>query len=161
MKHISLLPKQIIRSQRGFSLIEILIGLTLLAIAGTFVATKLFERLEEGNVKAAQIQMNSLDSVIKEFRRKCGFYPTTDQGLNALVTKPTGGRECRDYPPNGFLEDGQIPLDPWNNEYIYESDGRTFNIISLGSDGLEGGEGPEGDISLRGNRNSNSNNEDI
>ena len=94
--------------------------------------------------------MNNLDARLKEFRRKCGFYPTTEQGLEALVTKPSGGRECRDYPPNGFIEDSQVPKDPWNNDFIYESDGKTFNIISYGPDGEAGGEGNDVDVYLRG-----------
>lgn len=159
LKNINLLPKEAVRSQKGFSLIEILIALTLLAIAGTFVATKFLDSLDEGKVKAAQIQMNGLDTVLKEFRRKCGFYPSTEQGLEALVTKPTGSRECRDYPTNGFLENGEVPKDPWENDYVYESDGRTFNIHSLGADGIEGGESKfDQDIFLRGNKSQSSNN---
>ncbi|MCK6596483.1 MAG: type II secretion system major pseudopilin GspG [Bacteriovoracaceae bacterium] len=142
--------KTIVQTQRGFSLIEILIALTLLGIAGAFVAGKVFDQLYEGEVKSTRIQMNNLDARLKEFRRKCGFYPTTEQGLEALVTKPSGGRECRDYPPNGFIEDSQVPKDPWNNDFIYESDGKTFNIISYGPDGEAGGEGNDVDVYLRG-----------
>lgn len=140
---------KIIKSQHGMSLIEILIALTLLAIAGTFVAGKVFDQLEEGQIKSAKIQMKSLSDRLKEFRRACGFYPTTDQGLDALVTKPTGGRECRNYAPNGYIDGGRVPLDPWDQEFIYESDGKTFNIISLGPDRAEGGEGTDADISLK------------
>ena len=136
-------------SEKGFSLIEILIALTLLAIAGTFVAGKILDNLHEGQVNSTRIQMNSLDGRLKEFKRKCGFYPTTEQGLEALVTKPTGGRECKDYPPNGFIEDNQVPKDPWEHDFIYESDGKTFNIYSYGPDGEAGGEGNDADIYLR------------
>ncbi len=151
LKNISLLPKEVIKSQKGFSLIEILIALTLLAIAGTFVATKFLSSLDEGKVSAAKIQMNNFDNILKEFRRKCGFYPTTEQGLEALINKPTGSRECRDYPSSGFI-DGDLPKDPWENDYIYESDGRTYNIHSLGADGMEGGEEFDQDIFLKGNK---------
>lgn len=142
--------KAVLRSQRGFSLIEILIALTLLGIAGAFVAGKVFDQLYEGEVKSARIQMQNLEARLKEFRRKCGFYPTTEQGLEALVTKPSGGRECKDYPPNGFIDDSQVPKDPWNNDFIYESDGKAVNIISYGPDGEPGGEGNDVDIYLRG-----------
>lgn len=141
--------KVIIQNQKGFSLIEILIALTLLAVAGTFVVGRFMDTLHEGQVKAAKINMNNLDSRLKEFRRKCGFYPTSEQGLESLVTKPTGGRECKDYPANGFIEGESIPKDPWDNDFIYESDGKTFNITSLGPDGEAGGEGNDGDIPLR------------
>ena len=122
-------------SQRGFSLIEILIALTLLGIVGTFVATNIFSQLQEGQVKASTIQMGNFGNALKEFRRKCSFYPTTDQGLNALLSKPTSGRECKAYPPSGILGEDVLPQDPWNNDYEYSSDGKSFRIISWGPDG--------------------------
>jgi general secretion pathway protein G len=96
--------------------------------------------------------MNGLDARLKEFRRKCGFYPTTEQGLESLMTKPTGGRECKDYPANGFIDGESVPKDPWDNDFIYESDGKTFNIYSYGPDGEAGGEGTDGDIYLKGGK---------
>lgn len=141
--------KRLLRASRGFSLIEILIALTLLAIAGTFVAGRIFDQLHEGQVKAAKIQMQHLAERLKEFRRHCGFYPTSSQGLEALVSKPAGGKECPRYNPNGYLEADSIPLDPWEEEYVYESDGKQFNIYSYGPDHQEGGEGQDADIYLR------------
>ena len=141
--------KALARSQKGFSLIEILIALTLLAVAGTFVVGRFMDSLNEGQVKSTKIQMSNLDARLKDFRRKCGFYPTTEQGLESLVTKPTGGRECKDYPANGFIEGEQVPKDPWDNDFIYESDGKTFNIYSYGPDGESGGEGTDADIFLK------------
>ncbi len=138
--------KEILRSSRGFSLIEILIALTLLGLAGTFVASKIFQQLHEGRVSAAKIQMNGYKQALMDFKRKCSFYPTTEQGLDSLVSKPTSGRECRSYPPSGFIE--RIERDPWDFDYVFESDGRKFNIYSTGSDGVEGGEGEEADIFL-------------
>lgn len=134
------------QAQRGFSLVEILVALTLLGIAGTFVAGKIFQQLHEGKVKSAKIQMNSLAQRLKEFRRKCGVYPTTEQGLEALVTKPSGERECKDYPPSGFIEGDEVPVDPWDESFSYESDGKSFSIKSLGNDRQEGGEGEDEDI---------------
>ncbi len=137
------------QNARGFSLIEILIALTLLGIAGTFVAGRIFESLHEGQVQSAKIQMSSLANLLQEYRRKCNYYPTTEQGLDALLNKPTGGaRECRNYPAGGFLETPSLPLDPWDGDFVYTSDGRTFNIMSYGPDGLEGGEGNDADIYL-------------
>ena len=141
--------KTLSENQRGFSLIEILIALTLLALAGTFVVGKFLDNLHEGQVNSAKIQMSNLEGRLKEFRRKCGFYPTTEQGLEALVTKPSGGRECKDYPQNGFIDGDQVPKDPWDHDFVYESDGKTFNIYSYGADGEAGGEGNDADIFLK------------
>ena len=135
-------------SKSGFSLVEILVALTLLGLAGTFVAGKIFQSLYEGQVQSTRIQMQGLKARLKEYRRKCHSYPTSDQGLEALVTKPSGGRECRNYPPEGFIDGDEAPRDPWDNDFIYESNGKTFNITSLGPDGEEGGEGNDVDISL-------------
>lgn len=145
---IKFLTKALKQSQKGFSLIEILIALTLLAIAGTFVVGQFMDSLYEGQVKSTKIQMSNLEGLLKEFRRKCNFYPTSEQGLEALVTKPTSGRECKDYPPNGFI-DGDLPKDPWDNDFVYESDGRSYNIFSYGADAEPGGEGNDADIYLR------------
>ncbi|MCE3012486.1 MAG: type II secretion system major pseudopilin GspG [Proteobacteria bacterium] len=137
-------------NQAGMSILEILIALTLLGLAGTFVAGKVFENLQEGKVQTAKIQVKSIGDRLKEFRRDCGFFPTTDQGLDALLNKPEGGgRECKRYSPTGYIDGGKIPVDPWDGEYIYESDGKAYTIISLGADNAEGGEGFDADISSK------------
>ncbi len=141
--------QKILRSQAGMSLIEILIALTLLALAGTFVGGRVFEQLQEGKVSSAKIQIKSIADRLKEFRRDCNFLPTTEMGLDALINKPEGGRECKRYAPGGYIEGGKVPLDPWDNEFIYESDGKTFTIISLGADNAEGGEGSDADINSK------------
>jgi general secretion pathway protein G len=134
-------------SQKGFSLLEILIGLTLIGFAGTFVAINVYDRLEEGRQETARIQIGKLKEALQDFKRHCGFYPGEDQGLDALVEKPAG-RECRRYAPGGYLSDS-VPLDPWDNDYVYKSDGRDVEIISLGADQLEGGDGFDADISSK------------
>lgn len=141
--------KTLAENQKGFSLIEILIALTLLAVAGTFVVGKFYDNLQEGRINAARINMSNLEQRLKEFRRKCGFYPTTEQGLDALVSKPSGGRECKDYPQNGFIDGDAVPKDPWDHDFLYESDGKNFNIYSYGNDGEAGGEGNDADIYLK------------
>ncbi|MBP9680487.1 MAG: type II secretion system major pseudopilin GspG [Bacteriovorax sp.] len=146
--------KTLAQNQKGFSLIEILIALTLLALAGTFVVGKFLDNLHEGQVNSTKIQMSNLEGRLKEFKRKCGFYPTTEQGLEALVTKPSGGRECKDYPQSGFIEGDAVPKDPWDRDFVYESDGKTFNIYSYGQDGEAGGEATDGDIYLKGSKGS-------
>ena len=150
---INLGKKQINKSSlinnKGFSLLEILIALALLATAGAFVAGKVFDSLHEGRVNSAKIQMNSLAGLLKEYRRHCYRYPTTEQGLEALIEKPSSGPECKKYNPSGYIEKGVVPNDPWENSFSYESDnGKKFNIVSYGADGLEGGEEEDKDIYL-------------
>ena len=141
--------RTVLQSQRGFSLVEILIALTLMGIAGTFVAGKIFQQFHDGRLQATITQMGMLAGTLKEFNRKCNFYPTTEQGLESLVSKPSG-RECKNYPPGGFLGDeATVPKDPWGADYAYESDGKSFDIISYGADNQPGGEGNDCDISFR------------
>jgi general secretion pathway protein G len=132
--------KQKNRRQSGFSILEILIALTILGIVSTFVVGKVFDQLEEAKVRSAHIQIQNLSKSLMEFRRHCGFYPETEQGLDSLVQKPTGGKECKRYHEGGYLQDGKVPLDPWDNEFVYTSNGQIFEIISYGKDGIEGGE---------------------
>lgn len=137
-----------VQKTAGFSLLEILIALTLLGLAGTFVAGKIFDNLHEGQVSSTKIQMSNLSERLKEFRRHCGQYPNSEQGLKALVSKPSGTPECTRYNPDGYIEGGILPKDPWDEEFLYESDGKTFNIYSLGPDKAEGGDGKDADIFL-------------
>ncbi len=135
-----------VRNESGMSLIEILIVITLIAVAGSFVATRVFDSLQEGNQKAAIAQINGLKTAMEDYRRLCNNYPSTDQNLDALLAKPTSGPECPNYPASSFLPEGKLPKDPWGNPYQYESDGRKYVIWSFGKDGKEGGEGYDRDV---------------
>src|SRR5690348_11230722 len=83
----------------GFTLIELMIVITILGLLAGLVTTQIMKNLDEANVKSTKIQMRQLGVVLDDFRRQCGFYPTTDQGLDALIKKPEGGRECPGYDP--------------------------------------------------------------
>jgi general secretion pathway protein G len=131
-------------AQAGFSLVEMLIVMALMALAGTFVTTKLIDRFREGKVSATKTQMHQLGTILDDFRRVCGYYPTTDQGLDALVKAPQG-RECKQYPQDAFLN--KVPNDGFDNPFTYESDGNKYVIKSLGADGKAGGTGADSDIS--------------
>ena len=141
-----------VKSESGFSLLEILIALALLAGAGTFVMTKVFQSQYKGKVSTARSQMATIVSALKNYKRDCYVYPTGDQGIKALINKPTSGRECKNYDPNGYLgedSDSEVPFDPWDCEYHYESDGKKIKISSLGADCAKGGEDQDADIPLR------------
>lgn len=140
--------RMLLNSQKGMSLIEILIAITLLGVVGTLVVGNVMDSLREGEVEATKIQLKNFEKILMDYKRKCNLYPTTDQGLDALVSAPTAGRECKKYPKNGFVK--AIPQDPWGYEYLYESDGRNYKIMSLGVDGMEGGEDADADITLEG-----------
>jgi general secretion pathway protein G len=139
--------QDILKSQKGMSLVEILIAITLLGVVGTLVVSNVIGSLREGEINSTKIQIKSLGKILVDYKRKCNTYPTTDQGLDALVEKPTTGKECKKYPNSGFIQDGNIPEDPWGNEFLYESDGRTYKITSFGVDGMEGGENENADLS--------------
>ncbi|MBF0361928.1 MAG: type II secretion system major pseudopilin GspG [Oligoflexia bacterium] len=132
----------------GFSLMEILIALTILGIAGTFAASMTFERLHEGKVQSTIIQLQNLKARLQEYRRHCGIFPTSEQGLNALISKPTAGPDCKRYASAGYIEGGEVPKDPWDNDFFYESDGKSFTITSYGDDGAPGGEDKAKDFSI-------------
>ena len=142
---VSCPSKNVLLNQKGLSLPEILISLTLLALAGTFIVGNVIDSLEEGKQNSVKIQIKGLQEALLDYRRRCGRYPTSDQGLDALLAG--GNPECKKLPPNGIISSSSIPVDPWDNEFIYESNGRTYTIISYGADGFEGGEGGDADIS--------------
>jgi general secretion pathway protein G len=132
--------------QRGFTLIEILVVVVILGILGAAVAPKLFEQADIAKVTRAKTDIAKLDSLIELYKTQTGVFPSTEQGLRALVRKPTGDPEPRNYPQTGYIK--KLPMDPWNNEYfyIYPGEQGVYDIFSLGSDGQEGGEGYDADL---------------
>lgn len=138
------------QSSSGFTLVEILVVVVILGILAGLIVPRIMGRPEEARRIKARMQMESLESALKLFKLDNGFYPDTDQGLNALIEKPGTGREPNRYREEGYMDKDRVPLDPWSREFIYISPGihntRDFDLLSLGSDGEEGGEGPDGDI---------------
>ena len=150
MKHFRISPTVRINGTEGFTLTEMLVVIALIAMVGTFVAGNVISKFGGAKVSATKIQIKQLATVLDTFKLNCGFYPTSDQGLDALAHKPTGGRECKNYDPNGYVEGGKVPKDSWSNDFQYFStDGNTYELKSLGADGKEGGEGNDADISSK------------
>ena len=133
--------------ERGFTLTELLIVVAIIGLLATFVGGNVMRKFARAKVDSTKIQIKNLGVVLDDFRRECGFYPSAEQTLDALLKKPTSGRECKNYDMEGYLKQKSIPKDAWGNEFLYESDGNKYVLRSLGSDNKEGGEDTDKDIS--------------
>lgn len=136
-----------LHDKRGFTLIEIMVVVVILGILAAIVVPRLLSRPDEAKVVKATVDMKSIEEALGLFKLDNGFYPTTDQGLKALVEKPTTGRIPSKYSVDGYLK--KTPLDPWGSNYVYLSPGvhsHNFDLISYGADGQPGGEGFDADI---------------
>jgi general secretion pathway protein G len=135
-------------NNKGFTLLEIIVVVFILGLLAAIVAPKIIGRTDDARIAEAKVQIKNLETALKLFKLDNGFYPATEQGLAALVEKPTRGQIPQKYREGGYLEQKKIPFDPWSNPYIYISPGLhgDFDIASLGADGKEGGEGKDADI---------------
>ncbi len=145
MKYNQSTTQKILKSQSGFSLIELMIVIGILGLLIGLVGPKLISSFDKAKVGTTQVQMKQLATTLKNYRLDCGSYPTTDQGLDALVTKSTAGADCKNYAPGGYVEK-KLPKDAFDGDFLYNSDGNTFEIKSLGSDKKEGGADYNADI---------------
>lgn len=135
---------QRLRANAGFTLIEIMVVVFILGLLVTLVAPKIIGRTDEARRTKALADIKGIEEALHLFKLDNGFYPTTDQGLQALVTRPSN---ARNYNPDGYLD--KVPVDPWGNPYAYFCDGQNYIIKSYGADGQEGGEGKNADIDNR------------
>lgn len=133
---------------RGFTLIEIMVVVIILGLLAAIVAPRLIGRAGEAKQTSARVQIKGIETALKLYKLDNGFYPSTEQGLQALIEAPTSGRLPPRWRLGGYLERGKLPKDPWGNDYIYLSPGvhDDFDIISYGADGEPGGEGEDMDI---------------
>jgi general secretion pathway protein G len=134
------------RSQAGFTLIELMVVIVILGILAGLIVPRIMDQPDQARLVKAKLQIESVSTALKQFRLENGFYPSTEQGLAALVEKPVIGREARNYPKGGYLP--KMPKDPWGNDFIYVSPGEhgDFDLSSLGGDGREGGESGDADV---------------
>ncbi len=133
----------------GFTLIELMIVIVILGLLATFLVPKVMHLPDEARVAKAKNDIKAIEAALKLYKLDNGFYPTTEQGLKALIEKPDIEPIPRNWRPGGYLETNRVPLDPWGHPYIYRcpgDEGRDYEIISLGADGKEGGEGVNADI---------------
>lgn len=137
--------------KRGFTLLEVLMVIALLSVVITFLAKNIFPQFSKGKVQAAKIQMQQLEGDLDRYRLDCNRYPTTAQGLDALLTAPSAPPACPNYDPAGYFSGKQKQIkDVWGGAFKYIcEDGVNYEIISLGADAKEGGEGENADISSK------------
>jgi general secretion pathway protein G len=131
-------------SQGGFTLIEILVVVVIVGILGAIIVPNLLGRPDQARITAAESDIRSLANALDIYRLDNFVYPSTEQGLESLVSKPAGFPEPKNYSPDGYIK--SLPTDPWGSPYLYERDGDIFALFSLGADGQEGGEGLNADI---------------
>lgn len=133
-------------SAAGFTLIEIMVVMVILGILGTLIVPNIISRPDQARALAAKSDIQQLANTLKQYRLDNGFYPSTSQGLEALVEAPGSFPEPRQYPPEGYLS--KLPVDPWGNPYYYLNQGASIDVYTFGADGREGGEDYDSDIFL-------------
>lgn len=136
-----------LRDRAGFTLIEIMVVVVILGVLAAIIVPKFLSRPDEAKVTKAKIDIKGLEEALGLFKLDNGFYPSTEQGLRALVSKPESGRIPAKFPDGGYLK--RVPSDPWDNPYLYLAPGRQnrdFELISYGADGQAGGEKFNADI---------------
>ena len=132
--------------QRGFTLIEILVVVSILAILGELVVPKIMDRPNEARVVAAKHDIAAIVAALKIYKLDNGRYPSTEQGLRALIEKPSSDPVPGNWKQGGYLE--KMPKDPWGQEYLYPNPGihQEIDVMSYGADGQQGGENFDADL---------------
>lgn len=134
--------RSLTNNHRGMTLLEIMIVLAILGSLIGILATQVQSRLKRARMNEARIQIGELGKALDMFYTDCGFYPSTEDGLSALVEAPSN---CATWGPDPYIR--RVPTDPWQTPFIYENTGGSYILISLGSDKREGGTGDAADIS--------------
>jgi general secretion pathway protein G len=143
------------KPQRGFTLLEVMVVIVILGIIASMVVPNLMGNKEQADRQKAVVDIQQLESALDMYRLRNGFYPTTDQGMQALVTAPTSQPAPRAFPDGGFIR--RLPKDPWDEDYILISPGQVgrIDILSKGPDRTAGTEDDIGNWNLDGNESNN------
>ncbi len=138
----------ILTSNKGFTLIELMVVIVILSVLAVWVVPNIMNSPNQARQTKAAVDIQSFETALKLYKLDNGAYPTTDQGLDALVVKPDSGRLAKNWRSGGYIEKGKVPKDPWDNDFIYLSPGAhgDFDITSYGADGEPGGEEFDKDI---------------
>jgi general secretion pathway protein G len=136
------------RGESGFTLIELMVVIVILGILAGLIIPRIMGRPDEARRAKARMQIESIETALKLYKLDSGNYPTTEQGLQALVEQPSVGPPAKNWRQGGYLERGKVPKDPWDKDFVYISPGAhgDFDLSSLGADGEPGGEGKNKDI---------------
>jgi general secretion pathway protein G len=139
------MPVSARRTGRGFTLIEIMVVVVILGILAALVAPNVIRRIDDARVTKAQQDIRAYETALSLYRMDNFRYPTTDQGLQALVTRPADP-SIKNWKDGGYID--ELKKDPWGNDYLYISPGThgEFDLYTLGADGQPGGEGADADI---------------
>jgi general secretion pathway protein G len=133
---------------RGFTLIEIMVVITILGILAALIVPKVVGRTDDARILAAKQDIGAVNSALKLYRLDNGRYPSTEQGLRALIERPSTDPQPSNWKQGGYLDRSSIPKDPWGKEYQYLNPGLRgeIDVFSFGRDGQSGGEGPDADV---------------
>lgn len=123
-------------SQNGFTLIEVMVVVVILGILGAIIVPKIMGRPEQARIVKVKQDLLSIQSALDLYKLDNGFYPSTDQGLQALISKPTSAPQPRNWKSEGYLH--ELPKDPWGEAYQYLNDNEKLKIFSYGPKGKEG-----------------------
>ncbi|MDO6442253.1 MULTISPECIES: type II secretion system major pseudopilin GspG [unclassified Marinobacter] len=136
------------KSNRGFTLIEIMVVMVILGLLVAVVAPNIMGRSDQAKITVAETQLTNISKALDLYRLDNSHYPSTQQGLDALASRPSGSPEPKNWNPDGYMK--SVPKDPWGSEFQYVSPGREgpYDLYSKGADGQDGGEGDAADISL-------------
>ncbi len=137
-----------VHNKRGFTLIEIMVVIVILALLAALVGPKLMGRADDAKITDARVQIKNIETALKLYKLDNGNYPSTEQGLVSLVAKPTVGVIPKNYKEGGYLESRKVPKDPWGADYLYISPGEhgDYDLFSYGADSVKGGDGKNADI---------------
>lgn len=132
--------------KKAFSLMELMIVIIILGLLSAMVAPQLIGKSEQAKQKLVCVELKTISDALKSFKIDSGIYPTMEEGLESLIKNPDTDK-FKNYPSGGYLDRKKAPQDPWGHQYIYILEDNSFDIISLGADGKEGGTEENEDIS--------------